>query len=79
MEHGKGYCIRIERQETSGVTLYLLHDGVETGTSFSYLIEHVTVQHLINTIRSWYLFGALNRIEDRDKLIEEARRLWPPN
>lgn len=79
MEHGKGYGIRIERAETTGVTLYLTHDGIDTGTSMSYLINNVTIENLINTIRSWYMFGALNKIEDRDKLIEAARRMWLPN
>lgn len=76
MEHGKGYGIRIERPESGSVILHLTHDGVDTGTSFSYLIDDVTIGHLINTIKSWYMYGAIREIEDRDRLIEDARQLW---
>ncbi len=79
MEHGIGYGIRIEHQQTKGVILYLTHDGVDTGTSFSYLIDDVTIGHLINTIKSWYMYGAIREIEDRDRLIENAKQLWLPN
>jgi len=79
MERGTGYGIRIERPENKGVTIYITHDGVDTGTSFSYLIDHITIDQIISTIRSWYMFGAISKTEDRDKLIADARRMWLTN
>ena len=79
MEHEHGYGIRISRTAGGIVTLQLTHDNEDTETYFEYLTFDVTLNDLINTIRSWYMFGALNRIEDRDRLIAETRKLWPMN